>query len=415
MQKKEQFAEIENSNIMCRNDQDFSSPTLLKFWEIDNLFKCPVAGMCLTFSEQKQLLKKSGIPIKKLSSFEIHETLVASSENENRLSVKVNNLLDRKFGKEAASLLELGQKEFMAHWAEIFETGDYMHVLWAAAARPGLPKECRIGIFGAIHMSMHYNAKQSGKIKQKLFVQEEELNAARRYVKEANRARRTLQKENDCMIRKQTDLATKIACMKIEKTKFEEKLVISESCRLATGFEQENQCLQEELNTLSEKFKEKEEQVASLKKENAWLFTELERQKESNRHFGMESRKIIKEAFKLNNCDASCPSFDLCQKRILLVGGITRIKSLYRQLIEDSGGIFEYHDGYMQKGVKKLENSLRRADMVLCPVNCNSHAACSIVKNLGKKYDKPVHMLANSSLNVISQTIRNSSQNMAAV
>ncbi len=415
MQKKQQFAEIENSNMIGLNDQDFSPPALLKFWEIDNLFKCPVAGMCLTFSEQKQLLKKSGIPIKKLSSFEIHETLVASSENENRLSVKVTNLLHRKFGKEAASLLELGQKEFMAHWAEIFETGDYMYVLWAAATRPGLPIECKTGIFGAVHMSMHYNAKQNGKIKQKLFAREEELNAARRYVKEANRTRRTLQKENNCLVRKQTDLTTKIACMEIEKTKFEEKLAISESCRLATGFEQENRCLQEEIDALSEKFKEKEEQTASLKKENAWLFAELERQKESNRHFGMESRKIIKEAFKLNDCDASCPAFDLCQKRILLVGGITRIKSLYRQLIEDSGGIFEYHDGYMQKGVKKLENSLRRADMILCPVNCNSHAACSIVKNLGKKYDKPVHMLANSSLNVISQTIRNSHQSMAAV
>ena len=414
MLKKQQFAEIEKSRMIYRNDQDFSRPALLKFWEIDNFFKCPVAGMCLTFSEQKQLLKKSGIPIKKLSSFEIHETLVASSENENRLSVKVNNLLDRKFGREAASLLELGQKEFMAHWMAAFETGDFMSVLWAAATRPGLSKECKTGIFGAIHMSMHYNVKQSGKIKQKLFAREEELNTARRYVKEANRARRTLQKENDCLTRKQRDLDTKTACMEIEKTKLEENLAIFEN-RLATGFEQKNQCLQEELDALLGKFKEKEEQTDSLKKENAWLFAELERQKESNRHFGMESRKIIKEAFKLNDCNASCPSFDLCQKRILLVGGITRIKSLYRQLIEDSGGIFEYHDGYMQKGVKKLENSLRRADMVLCPVNCNSHAACSIVKNLGKKYDKPVHMLANSSLSAISQTMQSNGKNRAAV
>jgi len=38
---------------------------------------------------------------------------VASSENENRLSVKVNNLLNRKLGSEAASLLERGQKEFL--------------------------------------------------------------------------------------------------------------------------------------------------------------------------------------------------------------------------------------------------------------------------------------------------------------
>ena len=82
------------------------------------------------------------------------------------------------------------------------------------------------------------------------------------------------------------------------------------------------------------------------------------------------------------------------------------MEALYRRLIEDSGGIFEYHDGYMKKGAKMLENRLLRADMVLCPVNCNSHAACTMVKNLAKKHNKPLHMLANSSLSTVSQVIR---------
>ena len=81
------------------------------------------------------------------------------------------------------------------------------------------------------------------------------------------------------------------------------------------------------------------------------------------------------------------------------------MESLYRELIEGSGGIFEYHDGHMKNGVKKLEHRLRRADVVVCPVSCNSHAACSMVKNLAKKHNKTVHMLANSSLNAVSHAI----------
>jgi hypothetical protein len=88
-----------------------------------------------------------------------------------------------------------------------------------------------------------------------------------------------------------------------------------------------------------------------------------------------------------------------------MVGGITRMESLYRELVEGCGGVFEYHDGYVKKGAKCLEGCLKRADMVICPVNCNSHAACSIVKNLGKKHNKPVHMLSNSSLSAVSQVI----------
>lgn len=99
------------------------------------------------------------------------------------------------------------------------------------------------------------------------------------------------------------------------------------------------------------------------------------------------------------------PSFDLCRKRILIVGGMSRMETLYRKLIESGGGIFEYHSGYMKKGARKLESRLRRADVVLCPVNCNSHNACSLVKSLAKKHDKTVHMLSNYSLKAVSRAI----------
>ena len=42
---------------------------------------------------------------------------------------------------------------------------------------------------------------------------------------------------------------------------------------------------------------------------------------------------------------------------------------------------------------------------MLCPVDCNSHAACSLVKKLGKKHKKPVQMLFGSSLNAISRAL----------
>jgi hypothetical protein len=106
-----------------------------------------------------------------------------------------------------------------------------------------------------------------------------------------------------------------------------------------------------------------------------------------------------------NNRYYNCSSFDLDRKRILIVGGITRMESLYRELVESHGGIFEYHDGYMRHGVKNLESRLRRADLVVCPVNCNSHAACIQVKTLAKKYKKTVHMLASYSLSCISKVI----------
>ena len=149
-----------------------------------------------------------------------------------------------------------------------------------------------------------------------------------------------------------------------------------------------------------------EKHAAVLEGKNKRLSNALDRYDNSHQQFETELKTILDDLKSMQRCSETCPSFDLCRKRVLVVGGITRMESLYRRLIEDNGGIFEYHDGHMKHGAKQLENRLRRADMVLCPVNCNSHAACNTVKNLAKKLDKPLYMLANGSLNVVTQVIR---------
>lgn len=67
-----------------------------RFWEIDSHFKCPLVGMCLSLSEQRQLLKKAGVSLKGKTPFMIHEVLVACSDRQNPLSKKVDGRLNRK-------------------------------------------------------------------------------------------------------------------------------------------------------------------------------------------------------------------------------------------------------------------------------------------------------------------------------
>ncbi|MDO7786318.1 DUF2325 domain-containing protein [Desulforamulus aquiferis] len=109
---------------------------------------------------------------------------------------------------------------------------------------------------------------------------------------------------------------------------------------------------------------------------------------------------------KINSADQNLnKQCNLCPKRILLVGGITKLKAVYKDIIEGSGGEFEYMDGYMKGGDKALDNKIKRCDMVLCPVDCNSHNACLSVKKLCKKHKKPFHMLKSSSISGISMAV----------
>lgn len=100
------------------------------------------------------------------------------------------------------------------------------------------------------------------------------------------------------------------------------------------------------------------------------------------------------------NCQ-TCPRLDLCKHNILIIGGVERMEVLYRDLIEKNGGTLDYHSGSMQSGTKKLEKRLQRADLIICPINCNSHTACIKVKNLAKKFDKNFHMLPTGSISSI--------------
>ncbi len=107
---------------------------------------------------------------------------------------------------------------------------------------------------------------------------------------------------------------------------------------------------------------------------------------------------------KCASCNTPCPCAN-CPQRILVVGGIERMEPLYREVIEAKGHIFEYHAGHLRKGGNKLDNLLQRADIVLCPVNCNSHTACLQVKSMCKKYKKNLQIMKNFSLSAIERTL----------
>ena len=378
----------------------------LKFWEMERCFKCPVVGMCLTSLEQRQLLKKAGIPIKDKSPFGIHEILVASSDSDNVLSRRVDKLLNRKFGRKAALLLELDDETFKKRFQSAFKDGDCVGITWAGAVHPGLSAQTRKEMFGIIHMAMHWSGEQGIKLKQKLSGQRKEIDDLRGRIDETLLFRRALQKENEQLRQELTGIKTKLAAVEKEKIKLGNDLAGVESRRHIARIEQENQMLKKQTEEFMVTAGEKDRQMASLQEKNCRLFSEIAQQQEINRRVTSEAEQILREIIDANRCNPGCPSFDLCKKRVLIVGGIKRMACLYRELIESKGGIFEYHDGYMKNGVRDLESRLKRADIILCPVNCNSHAACTLVKQLGKKYQKPVQMLSGFGLNKIIKNIQ---------
>ncbi|MFH0727819.1 MAG: DUF2325 domain-containing protein [Pseudomonadota bacterium] len=383
----------------------FQNTAALKFWEIDKSFKCPIVGMCLTTSEQKQLLKKTGL-LKNKSPYEIHEILVSCAESENILSQKVDRLLNHKFGDRVAALHRLSEQELMRGWQAAFETGHYFAELWAAVSRPDLSAASGREIFGAVHMAMHTGAGQLAVASRRLELLQEKAAAQNLKTREIQMDRRTLKKENDTLKRLLAEVTNRLRYAEQEKKRLGDELADIRTQPRMLELESENRRLCTAVTSQTGLLEIKDRKLTALTEHIARVSKELEDHRQTEVLLREETQATLNTFFAMNRCDPNCPAFDLCQKRVLIVGGIARMETLYRQLIENNGGFFEYHDGHMKGGAKQLENSLKRSDIVLCPVNCNSHAACAAVKNLGKKHHKPVHMLASFSLSTVSQIIR---------
>lgn len=387
-----------------------SSPR--RSWTIHNHLKCPVIGTCLNMEEQKKMLKKTGHSIKNKSNYEIHTIFINSLSDENKLSSRIDMILNRKFKHEISEYFELDKSLFWDAWKTCFRKGEIAGLLWVAAARTDLTREDTISIFGDIHMQMHLNAFESRKLRQKLYYQEGKNLQLAEKVKDEIRIRRELKKKNNQLQMEQEKLCRKYAGLEKEKLKIKGDLSKLRNNSGALNLEVKNRQLQENLKKISRESAAYEQRVKALQSQNSKLKSKIESQCEINGYLQKEMEMNIAQFSDLNRCDETCPSFDLCQKRILIVGGITKIKDLYKKLIEDNGGVFEYHNGYMNGGPKTLENRVKRADMVLCPININSHNACLTVKKLGKKYSKSVQMLSGSGLGIISQAISKYQKNI---
>ena len=331
----------------------------LKLWEMDKLFKCQVVGACLNLAEQRQLLKKSCISNKGKNLFEIHEIFVICSEDENKLSKRVDRLLRRKYLQETASLIEMDEEDFMEYWREYFEIGELGAMVYAAAARPGLSVESKKELFGLIHMNMHETANVHAALRRELAKANDGWNETAGRVDDLVRANRDLKKENKKLKEAWERLRLDLLRSQKENGGLREELDqnLKEVARMDTADIEaaaQDQAGDDETEILNLTRK-----LEIMTRANTKLQQRLGYQEKENALLSQNLKSVLNQSMENMPCDEACPSFDLCRKRILIVGGITKMENHYREVVESKGGTLEYHTGNLKNGVRELEGRFK--------------------------------------------------------
>jgi len=378
----------------------------LRFWEVEGYFKCPVIGWCLDIAEQKEIVRKEGICTKGKSNLQIHEILVKSLDDENRLSRRIDFWLNRKYQKEINEFSTLDPGEFMKRWEVALESDELEGIVWVAVTKANLSAEVRRSIFGDVHMETHVRAKELGNERQRLDQEQKRNERFAENAKEASRIYRILKRENE-ELRNQLTVAFCLSDdLQGQNQELKRKLSKVNENSLILSLQKENAQMRAEKDGALRQIAIHQGELRRLENQNNKLLSKLKKQQQIHFQRSYEAEIPLNRISDSGRQDSSLSiSIDLSKKCILVVGGLPKMEALYRQLIERSNGIFEYHDGRVNARPKELVNQVGRADVVLCCIDHSSHTSALIVKKLCKKYKKPFRMLINSSLNNISLTL----------
>ncbi|MCD4720855.1 MAG: DUF2325 domain-containing protein [Desulfobacula sp.] len=387
------------------------SDILLKFmniWEVETHFKCPVVGAMLSVEKHKNILKKCGYDIKRMKPYEYHQQIMAKLYDENNVSVKVNNFIRNKARKLMSRIAGLPDQDIRALWKEHLETGNVGPMMYAVISYEDTGIDLLQDVFGEVHMQAHANMTEIFHVRQKQVQADENLAQQKKKITLKNEKFKTL------VAARKSD-ARKISLLQTENLQLKKRISELENM-FHPGKKPENaiHCLEQKIADREQDLKAEQEKIRIMEREKRSLQIDLFSSRSENELMRKQFQAMVTGFTFCTSIDCpnedycikeACPQYKLCAKRVFMVGGITKMKSFYKDIIENAGGEFHYHDGYLKAGKANFEAKVKRCDMVLCPVNCNSHNACLRVKKLCNKHNKTVKFLNSSSLSAVSQAL----------
>jgi actin-related protein len=383
-----QFHEVLQGNDMINS-----------FLEIDKRFYCPVAGYCLNPAEQKQVLKKCRFRLSGLTEHQLHALIIEAMEEDEQGAARIARILDQKYRNEIEEWRDYTPGQWLDYVKKNLNHQNFGAVIWITAAWLRLPQDISDRIYGMLHMFPHNQIQQQESIlahaaqakSQQRSIQDNFLTTRKELIELQKKQKRILR-----TLEEQRKLAEKYR-IKLSQPAATEKLV-------------QMQDDQNRIETLRKKLSVSKEARNAVREERDQLKEELLQQATMINSLSSDLAQILAQSQVKECLNEECPSYDLCSRRILIVGGMSKLRSFYEKLVSDLGGLFEYHDGRIKNSEDLLSYQISRSDYVLCPVDVNSHAACLRVKRYSKKTNTPYFMLPNSSVSSIYGKLRELAQ-----
>lgn len=386
---------INNNEItgikMCESNKTDKAVTSgrMSIWDIPEYQLCTVVGTCLDLNHLRKLknrFMKFGLDMPLKSNYDLHACCVSVCRNRNWLSRAINKTINQQFSRQLQEVRSLQDDEAIRSLWQSRESEDMQSLAgyyWAIITSHCASSALKEDIYGEVHMISHISGQNSVT---SLHEREMQIQQMRFELQKKDRtiARRNMQ--IDQIRRVSEGLENQLRNLIAQKTKKNTEL--EKSKKSPEVYEQVIDSQMGCIDRLQTRVDKQKQEISDLR-----LMLQ-QQQSRSHVNNAVNSPKAPAQESANTNAGAS----DLCGKKILYVGGYARHRNKFQRFTEKINGCFLYHDGGVQQSVYQLDELVKRADAVFCPVDCISHGAVDRIKSISRRECKDCVFLRNASL-----------------
>jgi len=366
-----------------------------RIWDFDTHLHCSIIGTCLSTGELRQILAKLGRREATTSSeHDLHASGVLLANQRNGGAKLLHKALDRRHRISINHFNRAKTTQAVrAAWKEAVQRGEIPGAYWAALTHPatgdGLVRE----IFAEVHMLSHLvgaaNRADIRRLRQ-LETDKAELEA---------RVSRQQQQLCDAIVSRDTTIQQLRRAL--------EQQIARDRNGGADHFAEPDRTIFLDLTAdLKRRLAAAESRCESLKDQLKACRSALAAERNARSEIEKKDRELRRELdeieaslahiAKAGSSDPETPC--LSELTLLYVGGRQAQIGHLREFAERSGATFLHHDGGLEERSGMLQGLVSRANAVLFPVDCVSHAAMLQVKRLCSQTGKPILPLRSAGL-----------------
>jgi hypothetical protein len=431
-------------------------------------YACPIVGTCLTVSELRRICRKCGDAVAEdASDYDAHVFLVGQAKVAGGGPAKyLQRFLDKKYRRDLRAFLRVEDPaELRRMWRERADAGDVPGPFWALMSHPAAPEALLRDIYGEVHMLSHRvgaanraDLARLAQLEERLAETAAALEESKTVLRQAvavwkGRCREAMEElaaertrrqaaERERISLRQAIESSAVAAVRRDRDILRDQLADltgrleateTEAGRQALALERMHAALREAQTALADRDSEVEALEATLFAALGDAAAAHAAHAEHHRHDGGDGHPAAlpegaacpcrDKGLPAGSCGEACACRDalaaggrpaeaghahpggLTGKRILYVGGRCSLVSHYKVLAERFGCKLLHHDGGREQSAHRLWELLGTADAVVCPVDCVSHEACSLVKQACKGCLKPLVLARSSGLSSLARSL----------